>query len=479
LSIKLFRFLLPALLILSFSCKKDKNVISYQEEIDYSQITDIIYSNHVQKIFDNNCISCHSGKTAESGLRFDSWDELIVGSKYGEVIIPFDSENSLMIEMLTKLTGGSHPAELKMNTLSGDAVKFLARWIDEGAKNDAGEIPYENSINKLYVCSQDAAIVSIIDTDAKTVIRNINIKDLGFSAGSKPHHIAVTPDGSSWFVSLIGANKVLKFDNQYNKVAESIDISIPALLAVHPSQNLLFVSRFMDFNNPLNSIVVLNRQTMQPPAGLGNDGIPVLFDIPHSMVIDHSGQYAYTASLSQNQLIAINTLTLDTEDFIALGNSKGPLQIAVSPNDSILYISCQISNQMLVADVSNPAARSIVDSINVGAQPWHPVFTPDGSRVYVGNFGSNEVTVINTSGSSVEKVITGNGIAQPHGIAASNDGKYVYVSSRNVNGLYTPRHNFGDNANIGTVAVINTLTNEIEKVIEIEEFGSGMAIWEQ
>jgi DNA-binding beta-propeller fold protein YncE len=73
------------------------------------------------------------------------------------------------------------------------------------------------------------------------------------------------------------------------------------------------------------------------------------------------------------------------------------------------------------------------------------------------------------------------GLAEPHGLVISTDGSYVYVTNRNKNipAEYTPRHDFGDNVNTGTVVAISTATNQIEKVLEIQQFPSGLAIYEE
>lgn len=460
-------FVLLILAIFGFiSCEKKSSV----GPIDYSKITDINYQEHIQPIFISSCIGCHSGNQAAVGLKLDSWQNLIKGSRHGEAIIPFDAENSILIEMLTKLVGGPHPAEQLTDTLETGVVDFLSRWIEEGAKNSNGEVPYENSENRLYVCNQNSAMISIIDTEAQLVIRNIKLAELGFSPNSKPHHIAVEPDGSFWYVTLIDENKVLKFNDLNEKVGEAT-IDIPALLAVHPPDDFLYVSRFMLGGNIPNSIGVIKRSTMEVL-----DEINVQFDIPHALAAGISGNFVFTASLSQNQAIAINSNTGEVDQFIALGQSQGPLQVAVSPDENELYISAQLAHQMLVVDLVNGVVAS---QIPVGNNPWHPVFLPSGEKLYVGNFGSNSVSVINTISRIVEHTITGNGLAQPHGIAVSNDGLYVFVSNRNTSKAYTPRYDFGDNSDVGTVTVINTSTNIIEKIIEVERFASGMGIWEK
>ena len=70
---------------------------------------DISYLDHVQPIFDQKCVKCHVGTDAGEGLRLDSWPNLVDGSVHGNAIIPFDADNSLMINMVTRLQGGPPP----------------------------------------------------------------------------------------------------------------------------------------------------------------------------------------------------------------------------------------------------------------------------------------------------------------------------------------------------------------------------------
>ncbi len=455
-------FTLPVFSLLLFlSCGKDN-------PIDYGDVTDISYTEHVQKILNEYTGILERNNIFPEGLQMDSWDNLIKGWARGEAVIPFDTTNSLLIELTTKLDYDGK--------LSDDKFGLLKRWIQAGAKNDAGEVPYEDSTDLLYVCNQAETMISVIDINAKVVIRTIKLLELGLAAlpNANPHHIAVEPDGSFWYVSLINESKVLKF-NRDNEFIDSAQMPIPALLAAHPTNGLLYVSHFPAVaGGDIPLIGVIDRTTMT----VQND-IPVN-PAPHAMAVDHSGDWVYTASLSGHQLIPINAATNEAaDDFLSLGSSKGPIQLTVSPDDQTLFISAQLSGEMFVVDVSDPNNRTIANTIAVNANPWHPTYTPDGTKVYVGNQGANTISAIIAASGEVLVIGGGSGrdgISRPHGIAVSENSQYIFVSSQNINGAYQPRFDFGDNANIGTVVVVNTVSNQIEKIIEIENFGSGMAI---
>jgi YVTN family beta-propeller protein len=436
-----------------------------------------MYSAHVQALFNKKCISCHGTTTAEAGLKLDTWNNVIKGSNYGEALIPFDADNSLMMELVRKLTNGPHPSEAGADTLTTVEANFLARWINEGGRNDNNEVPYQNSTKRLYVCNQSAAMVSVIDTDAKVVIRNIKLTDLGYSTEAKPHDVTVEPDGQYWYVSLIGDGKVVKFDKDNNFVAEA-DFDAAGLLAMHPTKDLLYVGHTLSIQNVPQTVGAITRSTMSLTP------IPLPFTRPHAFVADRAGRYVYFASLVNNIFAVIDTDT-NPDEVDNLTNISGGhtlVQMNISPDDREIYITSQFTEQMLILDSSDPSNITTMDSVHVGQHPWHPKYTPDGNYVYVGNNVSNTVSVVNTMTRHADMTIgTGDGsdgLAQPHGLVVSPGGKYVYVTNRNVLELYTPRYDLGDNAKTGTVVVINTSSNSIDKVLELEESLSGATIYE-
>src|SRR5690606_14986148 len=88
----------------------------------------------------------------------------------------------------------------------------------------------------LYVCNQSDATVSVIDMSTNQVIRTVDLKALGFSANAKPHHVAVEPDGSYWYVTLIGDNRIVKLDAN-DRIVGQVPFETPGMLALHPTED--------------------------------------------------------------------------------------------------------------------------------------------------------------------------------------------------------------------------------------------------
>ena len=75
--------------------------------------------------------------------------------------------------------------------------------------------------------------------------------------------------------------------------------------------------------------------------------------------------------------------------------------------------------------------------------------TPNGNYVYVANYGSGTVSVINTATNNVTATVTVG--SNPNGVAVNPNGNYAYVT------------NYGS----GSVSVINTATNNVTATVTV------------
>ncbi len=425
------------------------------------------FSAQVQPILNAKCVSCHGAADSEADLDLTSWSGVLAGSEFGDVVVSYRPTRSLLLRLTTERVGGNHPGELGSDTLSVSEAEILRDWILRGAPDDGGTVAFETVENPLYVASQTAATVSVIDMDAQVVARVVDLTDHGYSALSKPHHVAVEPDGSRWYVSLIGANAVAKFDRANNRMAE-FEFETPGMLAVDPVNDWLYAGRSLSAASPPASIGKIQRSDMT------GEEIAVVFPRPHALVADPSGAFVYSASLGQNQIIAYEEATGDVTFVAVAGPVHAFVQHAVSPDGALLASSGQLTANMLFFDLAVPETPAFAWSVGVNAAPWHPVFSPDGRFVYVGNKDANTVTVISVTDRRVERIVTGAGIAEPHGAAVSPDGRYLFVSNRNTRGAYTPRHELRDNESDGTVVVIDLNSGQVTRVLEVGELAAGL-----
>lgn len=322
----------------------------------------------------------------------------------------------------------------------------------------------------LYVANQEAAAVTVIDLSTNEIAEVIDLEAMGYGANAKPHHIAVEADGSFWYVSLIAANQVLKFDSN-NELVSSVEFERPGLLSIHPTEDWLFVGRSMAAVNPPQRIGRIDRTSMEI------EEYDVFIPRPHALLASPDGQWVYTGSLGENSVVTVEAESGDAELMRLQATMPHVLvQYAISPDGNTLVATGEMSAKLLVFDVSDATSPELVNEIDVGSRPWHPSWSADGRWIWFGNLGSNSVTLIDTNDWSVAATIEGEGLAEPHGSVLSADGSRLYVANRNEKGTYESMDRMGYDAPGGTVVVIDTATREIVDVIETPPYATGVGL---
>ena len=354
---------------------------------------------------------------------------------------------------------------MKRHAIFAGAVFAAACGGATGAGPDA---PAPMGGERVYVANQSSATVSIIDVESGRVVETIDVTQFGFDANSRPHHTAASADGSRWYVSLIGGGAVLQFDSD-NQLLDRASFETPGLLAYDDANDQLFVGRSMMAVNPPQRIGVIDPQDMDI------EELDVFFPRPHALAVDGGANRVWAASLVENQVALLDSETDDLELADVAGPSHTLVQFALSPDRQRLVATTQLTGKLLVFDATR-AELPLLAEVDVGTQPWHPVFLPDGSRVYMGAKDDDAVVVVETEGWTVEARITAPGIVEPHGSAVTADGRYVFVSNRNLKGTYTPNRSVSDPAEVGTVVKIDTSTNQVVQTIEVGTYPAGISI---
>lgn len=349
--------------------------------------------------------------------------------------------------------------------LSAPALGACAATVGPAAAQDPAPAPGQALV---YVTNQDEATISIFDAGTLEPVDTVDLQALGFSLNARPHHVAVEPDGSHWYVSLIGENRVLKLDRQ-NRVVGRAEFEVPGMLALDPRSNRLFVGRSMSAVNPPQRIGVIDRGSMSI------EEIPVLYPRPHALAVNPAKGVVYSASLGENSIAVVDA----EEEAVQLLPVEAPpvshgghdvhmlMQFALSPDGSTLVVSGEMSGRLLVFDLSNPREPQLVRQVEVGPRLFDPVFSPDGRWVWVPSKDANTVTAIDATTWTVAGVVEGEGLAEPHGTAFSPDGRYLFVTSNNLEGEYP--------GGKGTLTVIDPVTREIVRVLQVGANATGVA----
>ena len=262
---------------------------------------------------------------------------------------------------------------------------------------------------RAYVANLNSRSISIIDTATYTVLANV---DVAVSATA----VAVSPDGSKLYVTDGGGDTVtvLGLANRAPVVTAP-----PTVGTAAPDTGAV------DGNLNVSDIDTLTYTLTTPPA-------------KGTVVIHADGTFTYTPA-PQSRLDAYTTPGADVDSF----------SVAVSDGRHIPVT-------VTVEDIPIAAAETLVLAVvTTGSSPYHVAVSPDGTRAYISNFGSDTVTVIDTATNTVVATISV-GLA-PDGVAISPDGELVYVAIDRSNSVTVI--DTATNTVIGSIGVVDRAGN--------------------
>jgi DNA-binding beta-propeller fold protein YncE len=322
---------------------------------------------------------------------------------------------------------------------------------------------------QLYVPNQDDATVSVIDPVSRRLLRTVDLRRYGMADNAKPHHVQVEPDGSAWYVTLIGAGKVIKLDPK-GRLLGSADMEVPGLISLHPTKDLMFVGRSMSAVNPPPRMAVIRRSDMTLV-----DEVDLLFPRPHGIAAHPAGAVVYVASLGTNQIASVGVDQGEVRLLNVPGMAHGFVQAAVSPDGRTLAVTAELTDSLLIFDLTDPWVPKLVRGVPMPDGPFEPAFTADGRLIFVTALNANRVAVVNTADWSVATLPEHPGYGQPHGIALSPDGSRVFVGNRHqAGGVHD--HTGGKPTGAGTVVAICVLSREVDTVLTVGKYAAGLGM---
>jgi YVTN family beta-propeller protein len=200
-----------------------------------------------------------------------------------------------------------------------------------------------------YITNSDGT-VSVIDTTSNTVAATIAV-------GNEPFGVAVTPDGSTVYVTNLLSNTVSVIDAASNTVTATIGVgSGPLGVAVTPDGSTVYVT-----NSLSNTVSVIDAasNTVTATIGVGRTGVAVTPD----------GSKVYVTNAAEATVSAIDTATHTVIATISVASD--PIGVAVTPDSSTLYVANGDPDTVSVIDTtSNTVTATIaVGSFPVGVGP--------------------------------------------------------------------------------------------------------------
>lgn len=291
----------------------------------------------------------------------------------------------------------------------------------ELAASGGGETVTDSARLRVYAPNQGGGSISVLDGTGE-VLSTVDLAESGLPPRSGPHDVAVSPDGSAWYVSLSRSNLVAKFDSA-NRLVASARFEAPGMVALDPAHDRLYVSRGLNAVDPPSSLGVFRT------SDLSRVGVREVFvSRPHALAVNSATGRIYTASLDGARIAALDLETGGLTVTDVDGLSSGFVGMDTSPDGETLVASTQRTDELIVFRAGSPRLRREA-AIPVAAGPYDVIYSPDGRSVWFPNQEADAITRVDTRTWAVSDVIRGEGLVEPHGVAVSPDSRTVYVSS--------------------------------------------------
>ena len=125
--------IISLMLLVSSSCEDDKISIQNSDQDTLITTNDTVFFQDLTTLFENRCYACHSEpEYSFYALNLDSYENTMLGSQNGPIVVPFDPENSLLY---TKCSGehidGDRMPQDNFNFFDNkpDKLKLIYDWI--------------------------------------------------------------------------------------------------------------------------------------------------------------------------------------------------------------------------------------------------------------------------------------------------------------------------------------------------------------
>jgi DNA-binding beta-propeller fold protein YncE len=315
----------------------------------------------------------------------------------------------------------------------------------------------------VYVGAESADLIHRIRLDASGVAvdQTTSVGEMAVE-NEGPHGLNMSPDGQYLYMTTahgVPDGKMWKFHaGPDTLVAAPILLgNFPATLDVTPDGLYALVANFNLHGEHVPSTV----SVVYTPDMVEVEQIPTC-TMPHGLRVAPDGIFAYSLCMMDDQLVEIDTRSFEVsrrfsvasdhempiEDWHepeivtgpqglsrpmadhdmggmhAMEPSCSPTWVQPAPDGSVLYVTCNKSDRILVVD---RRSWSLVRSFPAGRAPYNLGITPDGRILIASLKGGGQVQFFD-AGSGESLAVVPSTTTVTHGVAVTPDSRYAFVS---------------------------------------------------
>ncbi|MFW8565790.1 YncE family protein [Orrella sp. 11846] len=307
-----------------------------------------------------------------------------------------------------------------------DKFDILTKYLEPGLYQSA----YSTASKALFVTSavghppiKQSALIKVnpdsLKIETKVTPNTLNKPDQVMAV----YGIAIDDDAGTVWVTNTHASTVAVYKQSDLSLVKQFPNGIAAHardVAVDSAKLRAYISA-----SGSNEIIVIDTQTLEPikSNAIRSSKSPNQAIRPMSLTLDAKSNRLYTISRTTNEAIIIDLVTHKVELIYPLEGAKAPSGVAVASDVNILFVASQGSDTLQLVDLNE---GKILHTVRIGANPLNVVWDSKNKLAYAVNRASDSIVAIKLDGKLVANLKSG---SYPNHL--STDGKgTVYVINK-------------------------------------------------
>ena len=344
----------------------------------------------------------------------------------------------------------------------------------------------------IYAAAESEDEISLIAFDAQSgigeVVKNIEVGEFPTETEG-PHGMRMGPDDEYWYYTLahgIPYGYLYKYKTGTDEKVERVQLGMfPATFDYSPVTGWFYIVNFDLHGDHVPSTV----SVVDPAEMVEIDQIETGV-MPHGARISPDGLKMYHASMMTDEVIVLNTVTLEIEKRISLSGEEDQMnhddhhsmmhssdesEVAgmnhnpvakptwVHPHPNKPYIYAAGNGNDTIYEISTESWE-ITNEWKSDKGPYNLEITPDGKLLVVTYKGAGRTGIWDIE-SGKELANLENSRKVTHGVVISPDGRYAFVTVEGIGG------------EAGSVEIVDLEKREIADVVEIGKQAGGITFW--
>lgn len=292
----------------------------------------------------------------------------------------------------------------------------------------------------LYAASGFTDQVVVVDPFDGTVLRTVGVANRPYSV-DEPHGIAVSPDGSRWYVTLAHGEPMLRvFERPGDRQVGALILPMAGAsrIGLTPDGEVAFVPDY--WRSALDApgrVARIRTQTLEVTHA------PEVCRAPHDARVDPSGRRVLVTCAYGDEIVLLDAEDMrvvarvslspppggapphphEATEMIPEGIEAMPMNAAWAPDGETAWVTLMAADRVVGIDREG----GIVAWGATGRHPASAAPTPDGRRLLVTNRGERSLSILRLPDLGEERRVELDGAHHPQGLALDGEGLTAFV----------------------------------------------------